>query len=232
MDAARAFSPLKPISDGVAFRGNTFTHLGAAGLNLDTGTRGTTVLGNVFTDIAATGLQVGGTDVIDHHPTDLRDLTRDNRVSNNVVTKVAADYTGSLGIFAGYTDHTVIEHNKVTDLPYTGISVGWGWGLTDQGGNTNYPTNGGVPRYPTPTTTRATIVRYNEIGDVMTLQADGAAIYTLSTNPGAVVTGTYIHDLPEPAYGAIYHDEGSRWYTTTGNALCASPSGGSSSTTA
>ena len=48
------------------------------------------------------------------------------------------------GILAGYTDHTTIEHNKVYDLPYSGISVGWGWGLTDQGGDTNYPGNPGA----------------------------------------------------------------------------------------
>lgn len=204
----------------VSFTSNTFSHLGAAGLNLNTGSQGTDVVGNVFTTIAGTGIQVGGTTIVDHHPSTTAELTKDTLVANNVVTDVAGDYTGSLGIFAGYTDNTVIEHNKVTNLPYSGISVGWGWGLTDAGGNVNYPTNGGIPIYDSPTSTRGTIVRNNEIGDVMKLQADGAAIYTLSVNEGAVVSGNYIHDLPEPAYGAIYHDEGSRYYTTTGNALC------------
>jgi chitodextrinase len=205
---------------GVSFQDNTFTHLGAVGLNLNTGTQGTTISGNVFKEIAATGIQVGGTDVIDHHPSDPRSITKDTTVSNNVVTNVADQYTGSLGIMASYTDHTVITHNKVYDLPYSGISVGWGWGLTDMGGDTNYPGNSGVPIYDTPTTSKNNVISDNEISDIMKLQADGGAIYTLSTNPGGVVSGNYIKGIPEPAYGAIYQDEGSRYWHLTDNALC------------
>ncbi|WP_277040587.1 discoidin domain-containing protein [Actinacidiphila oryziradicis] len=205
---------------GVSFQGNTFTHLGAVGLNLNTGTQGTTITGNVFKEIAATGIQVGGTDVIDAHPSDARSITKDNTVSNNVVTNVADQYTGSLGIFAGYTDHSVISHNKVYDLPYSGISVGWGWGLTDQGGDTNYPGNSGVPVWTTPTTSQNNVVSDNEISDIMKLQADGGAIYTLSSDPGGVVSGNYINSIPTPAYGAIYQDEGSRYWHLTNNALC------------
>ena len=204
----------------VSFTGNTFTHLGAVGLNLNTGTQGTRITGNVFKEIAATGIQVGGTDVIDHHPGDTRSITKDNTVDNNVVTQVADQYRGSVGILVGYTDHTVITHNKVHDLPYSGISVGWGWGLTDQGGDTNYPGNSGVPVYTTPTTSRDNVVSDNEISDIMKSQADGGAIYTLSSDPGGLVSGNYIHGVPAPAYGAIYQDEGSRYWTTTRNALC------------
>jgi hypothetical protein len=204
----------------VAFDGNTFTHLGAVGLNLNTGTQRTDITGNVFKEIAGTGIQVGGTDVIDHHPTDPRSITKDNTVSNNVVTNVADQYTGSLGIMAAYTDHTVITHNKVYDLPYSGISVGWGWGLTDKGGDINYPGNSGVPVYTTPTTSQNNVISNNQISDIMKLQADGGAIYTLSTNPGGVVFGNYIKNIPEPAYGAIYQDEGSRYWHLTNNAFC------------
>jgi chitodextrinase len=205
---------------GIGFEGNTFTHLGAVGLNLNTGTQGTDVTGNVFKEIAATGIQVGGTDVIDAHPSDPRDITKDNTVDNNVVTGVADQYGGSLGVLAGYTDHTVISHNKIYDLPYSGISVGWGWGLTDAGGDTNYPGNSGVPVWTTPTTSRDNIVSDNEISDIMKSQADGGAIYTLSANPGGVVSGNYINGTSPSAYGAIYQDEGSRYWHTTNNALC------------
>ncbi|MFF4750385.1 discoidin domain-containing protein [Streptomyces sp. NPDC002514] len=204
----------------IGFEGNTFTHLGAVGLNLNTGTQRTDITGNVFQQIASTGIQVGGTDVIDAHPDDPRDITKDNTVDNNVVTHVADQYNGSLGIFAGYTDHTVITHNKVYDLPYSGISVGWGWGLTDKGGDSNYPGNSGVPVWDTPTTARDNEITDNEISDIMKSQADGGAIYTLSANPGGVVSGNYIRKVPEHAYGAIYQDEGSRYWHTTNNAFC------------
>ncbi|WP_329139694.1 discoidin domain-containing protein [Streptomyces sp. NBC_01476] len=205
---------------GISFEDNTFTHLGAVGLNLNTGTQGTVIKGNVFKEIAATGIQIGGTDVIDAHPDDPRSITKDNTVTDNVVTDVADQYNGSLGILAGYTDHTVITHNKVYDLPYSGISVGWGWGLTDKGGDSNYPGNSGVPVWDTPTTSRDNVISDNEISDIMQHQADGGAIYTLSANPGGVVSGNYIRGIPSQAYGAIYQDEGSRYWHTTQNAFC------------
>ncbi|MGW2960752.1 discoidin domain-containing protein [Streptomyces sp. NPDC001220] len=205
---------------GIEFTGNTFTHLGAVGLNLNTGTQHTTITGNVFRQIAATGIQIGGVTWGDAHPDDPRDITRDTRVDNNVVTEVADQYNGSLGILAGYTDSTVITHNKVHDLPYSGISVGWGWGLTDQGGNSAYLGNAGVPVSDTATISRDNVVSDNEISDIMKSQADGGAIYTLSDNPGGRVSGNYIHGVPAPAYGAVYHDEGSRHWTNTGNAFC------------
>ena len=204
----------------VSFTGNRFEHLGAVGLNLNTGSQDTSIVGNVFTDVAATGIQVGGVEVIDHHPSDPRSITKNTLVSNNVVRKVANLYNGSVGILAGYTDHTTIEHNKVYDLPYSGISVGWGWGLTDQGGDSNYPGNQGVPIYDTPTPSTDTIVRNNLISDIMKLQADGGAIYTLSTSPHSLVSGNLITGIPEHAYGAVYHDEASRYWHTTGNAFC------------
>jgi chitodextrinase len=204
----------------VSFSGNRFTNIGAVGLNLNTGSQGTNIVGNVFTGIAATGIQIGGTDVIDHHPTDLRSVTKNTLVSNNVVTNVADIYTGSVGILATYTDHTTIEHNKVYNLPYSGISVGWGWGLTDQGGDTNYPDNSGVPVYTTPTPSTNTVVIDNVISDIMKLQADGGAIYTLSASPNSVISGNLITNIPTPAYGAIYQDEGSRYWHVTQNAFC------------
>jgi chitodextrinase len=173
-----------------------------------------------LTDVAATGIQIGGTDVIDHHPTDLRSVTKNTLVSNNVVTKVADIYNGSVGILAGYTDHTTISHNKVYDLSYSGISVGWGWGLTDKGGDTNYPGNSGVPVYSTPTTSTNTVVTDNVISNIMQSQSDGGAIYTISASPNSVISGNLITDIPTPAYGAVYHDEGSRYFHTTQNAFC------------
>ncbi|MEU0965379.1 discoidin domain-containing protein [Streptomyces sp. NPDC005917] len=205
---------------GIEFTGDTFTHLGAVGLNLNTGTQHTTVTGNVFRQIAATGIQIGGVTWGDAHPDDARDITKDTLVDNNVVTKVADQYNGSLGILAGYTDSTVITHNEVHDLPYSGISVGWGWGLTDQGGNSAYPDNAGISVSGTPTISRDNVVSDNEISDIMKSQADGGAVYTLSSDPGGKVSGNYIHDVPAPAYGAVYHDEGSRHWENTGNAFC------------
>ncbi|MFF4291584.1 carbohydrate-binding protein, partial [Streptomyces sp. NPDC001633] len=82
------------------------------------------------------------------------------------------------------------------------------------------PNNAGIPVSDTPTISRDNVVSDNEISDIMRSQADGGAIYTLSSDPGGKVTGNYIHGVPAPAYGAVYHDEGSRHWQNTGNAFC------------
>jgi hypothetical protein len=42
------------------------------------------------------------------------------------------------------------------------------------------------------------VVSDNEISDITKLQADGGAIYTLSSDPGGVVSGNYINSIPIP----------------------------------
>jgi len=58
----------------VEFADSTFTHLGAAGLELGDGSQDALVQGNVFTDISGNGVELGGTD-LPLPPTD-EDVTR------------------------------------------------------------------------------------------------------------------------------------------------------------
>ena len=74
------------------------------------------------------------------------------------ISRVAQDYTGGVRIAVIYAQGIIIEQNQVSDLPYTGISVGWGW--TDA-----------------PTALQDNLVRENAIYRVMQLHDDGAGIY-------------------------------------------------------
>ena len=44
----------------ITFDGNTFSHLGGAGLDFDTGSQGNRVVNNLFMDISAAAIQLGG----------------------------------------------------------------------------------------------------------------------------------------------------------------------------
>ena len=105
---------------------------------------------------------------------------------------------------AGYTDSTVIEHNELTDMPYSGISVGWGW--ADQG-----------------TIARDNLVRFNNISSTNVLMADGGGIYTLSRQPGTHLFENYIHDIVRHSWlggyeiNGIFLDEGSNFITIENN---------------
>ena len=59
----------------------------------------------------------------------------------------------------------MIAHNEICRLPYTGISVGWGWGEEDAGGGAYYmpfkydtPTPAGTTASSTTTSTTSMIL--------------------------------------------------------------------------
>jgi hypothetical protein len=99
-----------------------------------------------------------------------------------------------VGIWAGITEGTIVAHNEIHDLHYTGISVGWMWNTT-------------------PTPCRKNVVEYNHIHHIMQMLSDGGGIYTLGRQPGTVLRGNLIHDVAVNAGRAesngLFIDEGS-----------------------
>ncbi len=170
----------------VQFQQDVFTHLGAAGLDLYAGSQNNVVNGCRFTDISGSGIQLGGID--DPDPADLRAWDSGNVISNNYIDNVADEYHGGVGIFAGYVADTVVSHNEVADLPYTGISLGWGWA--------DNPVTNMVDNQ----------IIGNNVHDVVQLLWDGGGIYTLGLETNGVIQDNYVHDIAEHG---IYLDEGS-----------------------
>lgn len=204
---------------GIRFERNKFVHLGAVGLGLGNGSQGNQIVGNEFADISGNGMQIGGGAEEDHHPDDPGRLVKNNEISNNYVHNVAMEYRGGVGIWVGYADSTLIAHNEVTDLPYTGISVGWGWGFTDWFDNPFYAEVTGdealIGRNK-PNSSRNNRIVSNHVHDVTQYMKDGAAIYTLGAQPGLLIAGNVLHDL-NLAYAAIYLDNGTRYATIRNN---------------
>lgn len=215
-------SPANVVLDAaksIRFERCVFTHLGGAGLDIRNGSQDNLVSGSKFEDIAGTAIQIG--DVTDHHPQDPRAVVRNNRVSNCYINDVANQYLAGVGIFGGYTEGTTIAHNEITNLPYSGISIGWGWGETDAGGGGYYQ----PVVFDTPTVSRNNRVEYNYVHNVMQLLWDGAGIYTLGDMPGTIVRGNHVHDNPGVP-GGIYLDEGSARIEVTGNLVYGLKPGG------
>ncbi len=198
----------------VVFERCVFTHLGGAGVDLQHGPQDNAICGCEFYDISGSAIQVGDVLRDDHHPEDERLIVRGNRIVNNYIHDIGVEYQDSIGVFVGYTDGTVIAHNEICSLPYSGISVGWGWGEEDAGGG-NYP----LPFYydaPTPSSNNR--IEYNHIHHVLLQRTDGGGIYTLGNQLGTIIARNHIHDnVGVP--GGIYLDEGSGYIEVTGNAV-------------
>ncbi|HVK26511.1 MAG TPA: right-handed parallel beta-helix repeat-containing protein [Actinokineospora sp.] len=201
------------VTKNVTVERNTFTHLGAAALSLEYGSQDNDIVGNVFTDVSGSGVEIGHMDD-QGHPADARSIVKNNTVANNYITDVGAEYHDAVGIIAGYTDGSVIENNEIFAVPYSGVSIGWGWGAVDAGG-----ANG----WTTATVAKNNIVRENKIHDIMRVLNDGGAVYTLGAQSNSYVSNNYIYNQHKH-FAALYFDQGTRYFTVNNNVVADLPS--------
>ncbi|WP_336969201.1 right-handed parallel beta-helix repeat-containing protein [Sphingobium aromaticiconvertens] len=216
----------------IRFTGNHFSQLGQVALGIGndanahlTGvglaTQDIRVTRNRFTVLSGGAIMAGGIRVEAHHPDAPALINRDLVIEDNVVATVSQDYKDNAAILTTYISGARIAHNDVSDAPYDGIAMGWGWGYNDAGGNPNYDEkqHGYVHnrKYATPTTLRDTLVEGNRIHGVKTWFMDGGAIYNLSANPGAVIRANHIFDINNRI--GIYLDEGSKHFRVEGNVV-------------
>ncbi|MCO8276203.1 RICIN domain-containing protein [Actinoplanes sp. TRM 88003] len=215
-------------ADTITFTDSQFVNLGqtAIGIGNDANAHGSGVgLGatNVTvnrSEIArnvAGGIVVGGVRADAHHPSDSRMVNRNITVSNNRIHDLGLEHRGIVSVLTTYVNNASISHNEVYNLPYTGMSIGYGWGSNDAGGSNHYADRGLYnyqPRYSTATTASGNQMVGNYIHDVMQQMTDGGCIYTLSANPGSVISDNYC--LRSNGFG-LYFDEGSRYYTARNN---------------
>lgn len=196
------------VRDGrrVAVTGAQFTHLGGAGVIFESGTKDSSVTRSRFTDLSSGAVYVGDTEP---KPEAERAGER-NTVAYNTIRRTGVEYTDAVGIWAGYEAELTVDHNTLDDLPYSGISVGWGWNQPEA----------------QESVLRDNRITDNRITNVMRVehaQHDGGAIYTQGAQPGTVVSGNYIN---RSAYGnterdgnGIYLDEQSSYIRVEGNVI-------------
>jgi hypothetical protein len=95
-----------------------------------------------------------------------------NAVTDCVVSHVGQDYTGAVGLNAGYNAGLVLSHNTVTDVPYGAISVGAGAARAGYAHNNT--------------------VSYNKIARFMLRMEDSAGIYVTGRQSGSRMHRNFI----------------------------------------
>ncbi|MCX4768326.1 right-handed parallel beta-helix repeat-containing protein [Streptomyces sp. NBC_01285] len=190
----------------VSIESSRFSHLGGAGAILEAGTKDSSLTRSAFTDLSSGAVYVGDTEPVP----DASLAGERNTVAYNTITRSGVEYTDSVGIWAGYEAGLSVDHNSLDHLPYSAISVGWGWNQPEA----------------QKSVLRDNKVTGNRITDVMEVaqqQHDGGAIYTQGAQPGTVLSGNYIN---RSAYGnterdgnGIYLDEQSSHITVERNVI-------------
>lgn len=189
---------------------SSFEVLGAAGISLAAGSCDNTIVNNTFRDLAGVAIQVG--DVREpwhHHPAEPRQTTRGNTIQSNYITRIGREFPGSPGIWVGYAEATTIANNELFDLPYTAVSVGWGWGFVDVGGSDGYQF---------PAASSGNVVAENRIEYYLRRLRDGGGVYTLGSQQGSSIWGNYIANQGRLGAG-IYLDMGTSFYEVRSNVL-------------
>ena len=188
-----------------------FEHLGSTGLDYEEAVQGGVVRGCLFRDIAGNGLLVGSFSPVAHethlpyNPADRREVCTQQQINNCYFTEIGNEDWGCLAIAAGYVGDVNIEHNEISEVPYSGISLGWGWTQTVNCMRNNR-------------------VHANLIHHYAKHMYDVAGIYTLGSQPKSYVTENCVHSIYKPGYVHdpnhwfyLYTDEGSSFITVRDN---------------
>ena len=195
----------------VDFERCQFEHLGSTGLDYEEAVQGGVVRGCLFRDIAGNGLLVGSFSPAAHEthlpydPADRREVCTQQQINNCYFTEIGNEDWGCLAIAAGYVGDVNIEHNEISEVPYSGISLGWGWTQTVNCMRNNR-------------------VHANLIHHYAKHMYDVAGIYTLGSQPKSYVTENCVHSIYKPGYVHdphhwfyLYTDEGSSFITVRDN---------------
>ncbi|MBE7010980.1 MAG: hypothetical protein E7418_05775, partial [Ruminococcaceae bacterium] len=174
-----------------------FSCLGSAAISVTEGAADILIAENAVSDISGTAFVVGSWR---YNASSAAETFCDGvSIVNNNICRVGQEFMSSPGIGVYYAKNVDIMSNVITDVPYSGISIGWGWGSTlpvskDCGGHRIYS---------------------NYIEKSSMFGRDGGDIYTNGSFPesGISICENYLIECQN--YGSVYMDSGASYGNIT-----------------
>lgn len=190
-------------AEDINFKGCTIEHCASTGIDFFEYTKGGSISRSTIRDVGGNGILAGsfGPEAHEAHlpynPTDSRIICTGLTIKNNLITDVTNEDWGCVGIGAGYVRGIRILHNEISEVSYSGISMGWGWNQQ-------------------PCAMADNRVKGNLIHHYAKHMYDTAGIYTLGAQPHSFVEENVVRDIYSPGYAHdpnhwfyLYTDEGS-----------------------
>ena len=206
-------------AEDITIKNCDFTKLGISGLRLVKGVKDCDISGNEFYDIAGGAAILGLTGV---YESDQRYWFRNPKAGdevdsvefkNNYIHHVAREYRGAAAVTIGYPSNSLVAHNEIAFIPYSGIHMGYEWNSRVINPET------GVAETRTNLTTD---IKDNYFHDLFYSGVyDGGSIYTIGLTGGTPkdqleISGNYTERIGAGA-ASYYNDQGSTHYNVHGN---------------
>jgi hypothetical protein len=198
---------------GVVFDACAFSHLASPyAVELANASSASGVSRCNFTDLSGGAVRLGSTLAVAAGKASPLQWDADLVVADCSASNVAIEFAGAPAIFAGYLYNASIEHNAVRDAGYTGISLGWGWGI-----GAVLPGVG------------ANVVVGNRIERVLARLIDGGGIYLNGYQrhgaPPSLLARNYVSEVLGE-FAALYLDNGASGWLVADNVVANSPLAG------
>lgn len=185
-------------SSGIDFTNCRFENISYTAVKFDKASKNCNITSCLFNEIGANAIFIHGDFVVPA-------TTQNINVTDCHISRYGRIFNNAIGILLTHAIDCDLTHNEIHDGWYTGISVGWNWGYTDNSTNNINISNNLI---------------YN-IGNGWL--SDMGGIYTLGIQPDTVISGNVIYNVGcysgASGYGGwgIYLDEGSSYMTVENN---------------